>query len=669
MKLFIKISLLLLLPAFTEAQHNNKQLDSLRSALIHAANDTIRMDVYDQLAHQFTEVNTDSALFYTEKVLQIAEQMNLKIYEAAALSSRGYHLMNLMKYPEALLSLLEAQKILEYPSIEKTVWLFSNRLTPRQTRIGLMARNQLFLALLYYADIQEYNAGNRDKMFLSFQHSKSYAESIRDTAAIGFVYWLLGRECADRNKLDSALLLTQKALLYFSKSDISFIERRYSGRTYVGMVYNSIGSIYWGKGELDSALHAFKKGEQINRAKNNISGLYSSYSDLSNLFFTSKKLDSSLVYARKAFETAKDLGSFWGKAGSYRTISSVYAQQNKYDSAFTYFTLSSNLYDSLNFVRTKKLLAYQNAGYTEQLRLKKIEEESIQAQNKIRTNAMIAGIVVFMVIAFLLYRNNRNRKKTNELLLQKNVEIEKQKINLEETLVELRSTQAQLIEKELAVLNQKATELEMQALRAQMNPHFIFNSLNSINRFILQNNKAQASEYLTKFSRLVRMILQNSQAPLITLESELESLQLYLELEAVRFDHHFEFTVRIDDDLETDILKVPPLIIQPYAENAIWHGLMHKEEKGHLMIELYQEDEILYCKITDDGVGRKKAAELKSESTSTHKSMGLKITAERIAMMQKENNGTDTVIINDLIHADGSAAGTQVIIKIPILYG
>ena len=165
-----------------------------------------------------------------------------------------------------------------------------------------------------------------------------------------------------------------------------------------------------------------------------------------------------------------------------------------------------------------------------------------------------------------------------------------------------------------AELHQQATELEMQALRAQMNPHFIFNSLNSINRFILQNNKAQASEYLTKFSRLVRLILQNSQAALISLESELESLRLYLELEAVRFDHHFEFKISVENDLDISALKVPPLIIQPYAENAIWHGLMHKEERGHLEIRIFQQQEILCCRINDDGIGRKKAAELKSKS-------------------------------------------------------
>jgi LytS/YehU family sensor histidine kinase len=199
-----------------------------------------------------------------------------------------------------------------------------------------------------------------------------------------------------------------------------------------------------------------------------------------------------------------------------------------------------------------------------------------------------------------------------------------------------------------------------------MNPHFIFNSLNSINRFILQNNRTQASEYLTKFSKLVRMILQNSQASLITLESELESLQLYLEMEALRFNYHFDYKISFPKDLDVEALKVPPLIIQPYVENAIWHGLMHKEEKGQLEIELYQQDNVLWCKITDDGIGRKKATELKNKS-GKHRSMGMKITESRIAMMENLNGSDKSIEIKDLVHADGSAAGTEVVLKVPVV--
>ncbi len=230
-------------------------------------------------------------------------------------------------------------------------------------------------------------------------------------------------------------------------------------------------------------------------------------------------------------------------------------------------------------------------------------------------------------------------------------------------------------EQQLTELKQQKTELEMQALRAQMNPHFIFNSLNSINMFILENNKLQASEYLSKFSRLVRLILQNSQEMLIPLEKELEALLLYLELEALRFDNKFEYKILVDDEVDTTVLKVPPLIIQPYAENAIWHGLMHlptgqagKKEKGHLEIELYLEKEILFCKITDDGIGRKKATELKSKSTSLHKSMGMRITADRIAILQQQKQNGTSVSITDLVLSNGSPGGTKVLIKIPPCY-
>ena len=222
-------------------------------------------------------------------------------------------------------------------------------------------------------------------------------------------------------------------------------------------------------------------------------------------------------------------------------------------------------------------------------------------------------------------------------------------------------------QKELAQLQQQKTELEMQALRAQMNPHFIFNSLNSINRFILQNNKAQASEYLTKFSKLVRMILQNSQAASITLESELESLDLYLNLEALRFNYHFDYKISVPKDMDISALQVPPLILQPYVENAIWHGLMHKEEKGQLDVEVSEEDNHLNFKITDNGVGRDKAAALASKSATKHKSMGLRITADRIAMLHKSTTLTSPVTINDLVDADGGAAGTEVIIKMPAI--
>ncbi len=234
-------------------------------------------------------------------------------------------------------------------------------------------------------------------------------------------------------------------------------------------------------------------------------------------------------------------------------------------------------------------------------------------------------------------------------------------------------------EKQLAELQQQKTEVEMQALRAQMNPHFIFNSLNSINRFILKKQSSEATEYLTKFSRLIRMILNNSVSASVSIAEDLEALQLYLELESLRCEQKFSFKIKVDPDLDIDFIQVPPMLLQPFVENAIWHGLMNlpdrqaglptdqagKEDRGHLSINILQENSTLICSITDDGIGRKKAAELK-ERSGKHKSMGMKITESRIAMMQKMNDENKSIEIRDLVGADGSATGTEVILKIPI---
>jgi LytS/YehU family sensor histidine kinase len=151
------------------------------------------------------------------------------------------------------------------------------------------------------------------------------------------------------------------------------------------------------------------------------------------------------------------------------------------------------------------------------------------------------------------------------------------------------------------------------------------------------------------------------------LENEIESLTLYLELEALRFDYHFEYEICVDDNLQTGNLQVPPLFIQPFVENAIWHGLMHKEDKGHLKIELTQKDDMLCCRVTDDGIGRKKALDMKDISTSKYKSMGMRITEERIAVLQHRNKAETYIQVTDLILPDGSTGGTEVFLKIPII--
>ncbi|GGM93453.1 hypothetical protein GCM10010967_28250 [Dyadobacter beijingensis] len=216
-------------------------------------------------------------------------------------------------------------------------------------------------------------------------------------------------------------------------------------------------------------------------------------------------------------------------------------------------------------------------------------------------------------------------------------------------------------------LREHMAELEMRALRAQMNPHFIFNCLNSINRYIVKSDNATASLYLTRFAKLIRLILDNSNAKKVLLSNELEALKLYIEMERIRFDNKFDYHILIDEDVHTDSIEVPSLIIQPYVENAIWHGLLHKESNGSLWVKLRMlDDNTLECIVEDNGVGREKAGEFRSKSATGKKSLGMKLTEDRIAVLNQYAQTNASVEILDLQDDDRVASGTRVVVIIPV---
>ena len=218
-----------------------------------------------------------------------------------------------------------------------------------------------------------------------------------------------------------------------------------------------------------------------------------------------------------------------------------------------------------------------------------------------------------------------------------------------------------------AEYERKLTDVEMSALRAQMNPHFIFNSLNSIEYYIITNEQEKAVDYLSRFSRLIRLILQNSKSTIVPLKDDLEALKLYIEIEAMRFDNKFDYEVKMEKGLDPETVKIPPLLLQPFVENSIWHGLMQKkDEKGKIDLTLRRSNGHLVCLIEDNGIGREAAQQLKSKSASRRKSYGMKITSDRLSMLNKLAGADASINIFDLKNEDGSAAGTRVELVIPI---
>ncbi|MFT5800580.1 MAG: hypothetical protein ACI956_000384, partial [Nonlabens sp.] len=210
-------------------------------------------------------------------------------------------------------------------------------------------------------------------------------------------------------------------------------------------------------------------------------------------------------------------------------------------------------------------------------------------------------------------------------------------------------------------------EVEMTALRAQMNPHFLFNCLNSIKLFIVEKDTHSAADYLTKFSKLIRLILQNSKNKMIRLSDELEALELYIELEKMRFDDQFEYEINIADGLDIDLLKIPPLLIQPYVENAIWHGLVDQNRKNILRISLNKHQGSLRCIVEDNGIGRAAAEKRKSNRNTYKRSMGTSITKSRIELTRELYQIETSIDFIDLFDKDGEASGTRVVLSIPLL--
>ncbi|WP_375444628.1 histidine kinase [uncultured Fibrella sp.] len=279
-----------------------------------------------------------------------------------------------------------------------------------------------------------------------------------------------------------------------------------------------------------------------------------------------------------------------------------------------------------------------------------------------------ALVECFFFLLALAYRNRLVELERNQIQNQYTNQLETQLgIRTQEIELKNKLLEAQRIKQLKTDFDQRIADSEMTALRAQMNPHFIFNCLNSIKLYTLQNDTDKASDYLTKFARLIRLVLENSRSELVPLHNELDALQLYIDLEAMRFKAKVNIRILVDPTIDRQFIHIPPLLLQPYVENAIWHGLMHKPEGGNVTINVTQPtDQCLHIDITDDGIGRLRAAELKSKSAGHNKSFGMQVTADRIRMINQLYHTHTKAQVLDLIALNGDPLGTKVILEIPI---
>jgi hypothetical protein len=343
-----------------------------------------------------------------------------------------------------------------------------------------------------------------------------------------------------------------------------------------------------------------------------------------------EKPANAIPFLKQSIAMALKSGDLEQKQKSTRELAKAYENNGQYDKALSVIKDYVHTLDSVknlnqrsteeNIILNEEFLK-QEKRIQSLIAVQKTKEADIKKQRNTLW-ALVIALILFSGLIYALFRNIRQKQKANMVI-------------------------------------------KLQSLRTQMNPHFIFNSLNSVNNFISKNDEKSANKYLSDFSKLMRSVLKNSDQDFVNLETEIQTLRIYLDLEHFRFGEKFNYTLNVDENIDQEQVEIPPMLIQPYIENAIWHGLRYKEEKGYLKIHIYQENEKLLCTITDNGIGRKKSAELKTDNQKSYQSTGIKNTQQRIEILNKIYGTKLDIAITDI--ENKLETGTVVKISLPYI--
>jgi len=325
---------------------------------------------------------------------------------------------------------------------------------------------------------------------------------------------------------------------------------------------------------------------------------------------------------------------WWSKHYVYTGYKKLYQYLGENEKAIKYAELRHQVLDSMRQINTRNQIDYllvteENNRTNQQIQLLQRETELQKFQARRSINILIVLVLLSVITGFIL------------LLYFRNIGLKTDK--------------------------EKST-LQQRLFRSQMNPHFIFNSLASIQNSIINEDPEKASKYLARFSKLVRNILVSSVEEFCTLEEEIATIENYLELQKIRFPDKFDYTIEVDPGIDEDIIRIPTMLSQPFIENAIEHGIQHKSGKGNIAIKFSRHHNIVKLEIVDDGVGRKKAAEILKQQQPEHHSLAIKITLQRLEILNKKRKQNIKLLITDLEDKNGSPAGTKATFDIPILH-
>lgn len=422
---------------------------------------------------------------------------------------------------------------------------------------------------------------------------------------------------------------------YFADA-YSLAEKMHS-KFLMGEILLYTGSSLLAQSKHDSALTKYKVALKIFQDQPSKSRLASTYTGIANVYCKKGSIEKDSLHRQQFFTDAisyyhkslvldKEIGFKNGIISDYSGLAEAYRGIKDYKNALAFYDLYTLSRDS----------SYNKDAYVKIAELK-IQYETEKATVALKAkqqmnNLLLMGLILVVITSVFLffYLRQRNDKK-------------------------------RAVEKADTI--HKMSELEMQSLRSQLNPHFMFNSLNSIQELILLEENDKSHIYLSRFSKLLRILLENAEKPFIPLQSEIDFLQLYLDIENLRVPD-LQYSIETDPVVNTAQILIPNMILQPFIENAIWHGLAHKTSNRQLQIRIFRENETMNYEIEDNGIGRKKAEELKSLFRKKHISKGMELLTKRFRLLNKEYGTKINITITDVMNND-EVAGTLVSIKMP----
>ena len=615
------------------------QIDSLKRVLSASKIDTVKINLFNKLSDKYKETDIDSSISYANKAHSLSSKANYNWGLANSFINKGNAAILTGNYALALSNFTKAQKefsILASDSNNKAV---KNGLARSYASCGVVYSEQsnYYIALENYQKALKLYQETGNKIGISkafnnigivYKSQQDYPKALDNLKKAYELQKQLGEQNAPVTLTNIGVIYFETnnlnlSLQYYKKAEILF--KNNENKRGLALLKNYQGDYYKKQNQDVIAENHYRESIILYEQLQNTFGASLALYNLGGLYFKQQKYTDALIPTLKSLAYARQIKVLDQTYHSEKLLSDIYEALDNIPASLAHYKNYVAARDSMTSqeVAKKFAIAELNFEYNKKETLL-IEENKRQLQ---LTIFLVIG--TFLLILLLLVLYNRLQVK-RRLTLQKEI-----------------------------------AEYEQKALHLQMNPHFVFNCLSSISSFIVQNGTDSALKYLSKFSKLMRLTLEYSKGSLIPIDKEIESLQNYLELEQLRFHNKFEFEIKSTEKVEFN-MGLPPLLIQPFVENAILHGIVPKEENGKITVNFDVEDGQLVCTITDDGIGITESKNLKENSVTAHKSMALEITKKRLEIMKLSTAQSARIEIQEL--QTSSTSGTKVILRLPKQY-